>query len=325
MNTTGQSRDLPFKFTDKELNEQSITVPFSRTMSKTDRQLPYRETNMYKKLTLHHGQRKLLLSELEFLVGHGSKSKLVVYPGAAPGSHIVYLAKMFPQHRFLLYDPRPFDPRLQRVSSVRCINSYFTDETAKEVRDKYYNTCGYLFICDIRSFVDNDISSITDDSIYNDLQMQKKWVEIMEPKMSLLKFRLPYNWEKMDYFKGEIYYQIWGPLSTTETRMVTDGKETTTYYGKQYEDIMYRFNNITRQEVYDHEVRLRDVPGIDYCYDCKAEIEVIKKYLAMKGTSKPIHEVMNDITKVVKRPLNRSYHGLVLAKDKSIQDRLLML
>ena len=46
---------------------------------------------------LHYGQRKLLISEIEFVVKHGVGRKIVVYVGAASGTHILILAQMFPE------------------------------------------------------------------------------------------------------------------------------------------------------------------------------------------------------------------------------------
>ena len=58
--------------------------------------------------TVHIGQRKLLIGEVLFMTHYGSKSKTVVYIGAAGGSHIPALCELFPEHKFLLYDPAPF-------------------------------------------------------------------------------------------------------------------------------------------------------------------------------------------------------------------------
>ena len=45
---------------------------------------------------LHWGQRKLLLSEIEFLTLYAAPGDLVLYAGAAPGGHIPYLARPLP-------------------------------------------------------------------------------------------------------------------------------------------------------------------------------------------------------------------------------------
>jgi len=60
------------------------------------------------KYACHSGQRKLLLTEIEFLTYVKPKLpdlKLVVYAGSAPCEHISILLKMFPDLKFLLVDP----------------------------------------------------------------------------------------------------------------------------------------------------------------------------------------------------------------------------
>ncbi len=61
---------------------------------------------------LHWGQRKLLMSEIEFLTLHATPGCVVVYAGAAPGLHCAFLSDMFPEVRqFILVDPSPFSVR----------------------------------------------------------------------------------------------------------------------------------------------------------------------------------------------------------------------
>jgi hypothetical protein len=75
---------------------------------------------------VHWGQRKLLLSEIEFLTHYAEPGITVVYAGAAPGTHIPYLAGLFPGVSFVLVDPNKFNC----VSSGRIVvrQEYFTHE-----------------------------------------------------------------------------------------------------------------------------------------------------------------------------------------------------
>lgn len=61
--------------------------------------------------TVHLGQRKLFLTELQFLTLQ-MKSKdnkcYVIYAGAAPSNHTYLLKKFFPNIKFILVDPRSF-------------------------------------------------------------------------------------------------------------------------------------------------------------------------------------------------------------------------
>lgn len=48
--------------------------------------------------------------------------------------------------------------------------------------------------------------------------------------------------------------------------------------------MMYHHNTVTRTSYYEHDVQCE---GIDHCYDCSAEIFILKQYLnKMSGTKK---------------------------------------
>ena len=59
------------------------------------------------KLGHHHGQRKLILNEIQFLSKIPPDS-LVVYPGSAEGNKNYYLSNLFPDMKFIMIDPNPF-------------------------------------------------------------------------------------------------------------------------------------------------------------------------------------------------------------------------
>lgn len=76
---------------------------------------------------MHWGQRKLLLSEIEFLTLFSEPGVTVVYAGAAPGTHTASLARLFPEvHQFVLVDPSPFIAKSSDRIVVR--QEYFTAE-----------------------------------------------------------------------------------------------------------------------------------------------------------------------------------------------------
>ncbi len=88
--------------------------------------LPYRENDGSFISGVHCGQLKLLLSEIEYLtriakqLKYNDKQVVVVYAGAGPGHHINMLAEMFPDFKFLLVDPTPFDLKIQRDDGTFC-------------------------------------------------------------------------------------------------------------------------------------------------------------------------------------------------------------
>ena len=117
--------------------------------------IPYKEHTC--NTNQHHGQLKLFLGELEFLMNYFSEQKdavramqhtLIVYAGAAPGNHILDLLTWLPDTYWHLYDPCEFDNRLYRHPNVKCFKTKFTDIKARD-----YSCQKTIFISDIRSTV----------------------------------------------------------------------------------------------------------------------------------------------------------------------------
>jgi hypothetical protein len=69
--------------------------------------LPYMHGTRVQKQGCHAGQRKLLLSEIEFLSTCGGRDAegLTIYVGSAPCEKLPVLLDLFPRRRFLLIDP----------------------------------------------------------------------------------------------------------------------------------------------------------------------------------------------------------------------------
>lgn len=152
-----------------------------------------------------------------------------------------------------------------------------------------YNDYIRLFISDIRRAgpgvgLDDDL---IEKEVLEDMRSQEIWYRNLKPYKSLLKFRLPYienrNVEKtkLKYLDGDIYFQIWPPGSSSETRLcVAENAAQKEYDCVKYENQMFRFNTIDRVQCYFHDV---DIPGLDHCYDCRAEVFVLKEYLKHKN------------------------------------------
>jgi len=322
--TTSKSSASPnAKLTSLEVEqkETKIDVPFTRLLDmKKSRQMPYRETRGEVRLNIHIGQRKLLLTEIEFLTLHGDLSDLVVYAGAAHGTHIKYLSELFPEHYFDLYDPGRFI--VKESDRITIFNGYFLDENAKS-----YQGEPTLLISDIRSVqkqntATGEISDEWEGEIIQNMEMQAKWAQIMQPKMIMFKFRLPYNPGATKYLSGQIYWQAWAPQASTETRLITNQyQKTETYDHDTYNDICFRFNRITRSQWYEHDIPLDQVPGLDHCYDCRTEIHILNEYLkkyhsdrltTQKARNQEIVKMMNRITDELGKSarLNQPPHGL---------------
>ena len=95
--------------------------------------LPYRRRSGESKSVCHWGQRKLILSEIEFFTEYVILKcpTLVIYAGAAPGHHIPLLSEMFPNVHFLLFDPSAFE--IEETDRIRIFNEFFTEELARQL------------------------------------------------------------------------------------------------------------------------------------------------------------------------------------------------
>ena len=203
-----------FQKKNRELNN------LDRFVQKDTPTLKYQRRIGEAKTVDHWGQRKLLMSEIEFLTLEAKKNTVVIYAGAAPGNHTNYLAAMFPEViKWILVDPAPFETK--ETPTIEIINDFYTDKLAIEQAKVYSNNPSFhlLFICDIRSM---DFSMPDEDKerrVVIDMEAQKKWVELLNPSCSMLKFRLPYQSGITNYLDGKIFYPVWGGRTTTETRL----------------------------------------------------------------------------------------------------------
>lgn len=235
----------------------------------------------------HWGQRKLMLSEIQFFTNYWNPqthpTPLCVYAGAATGTHIPFLSDLFPTFTFHLYDPSPFS--IQETDKIRIFtgqNGYFTTEIARQYKEGRKNI---FFVSDIRTadwrqnykdqckakghdpsdfLLDEEHKSIsrtssqtTEQQVWNDMLMQQEWVMEMDPEHALLKFRLPWPVDATDqnveYLKGTVYWQAWAPHTSTETRLKPIRNETTHLYEKmswsilKYEEQCFHHNIVTRE------------------------------------------------------------------------------
>jgi hypothetical protein len=252
---------------------------YIRIMDETIPRSPYRRRNEEKKSVVHNGQRKLLIAEIEFLTRFSylyPGVDKVLYVGAAPGTHINYLSKLFSGFTFYLYDKSEF--KLKKRHNIEIFNKYFTD---KDIKDYPYEK-DIFFISDIRR-------SEKEESIEEDMKIQENWVKKIRPAASSLKFRLPYDQDKLvKYMQGDNYLPVFGTKTTTETRLFIDIDEINVhkeYDSRAHEEQMFYFNTVLRPSVYPNPVPNMSI-GLDYCYDCTSEVYVLWKYLKFRGNFK---------------------------------------
>lgn len=302
-------------------------LDFSDNMNDTSLQLPYNKHFKGEKLT-HMGQRKLLLSEIQLLTEYYRMyydvetdiHPVVMYVGGSPGNHLVFLHKMFPYVKFILIDGalKPgFDERLASITFKRkkvfeLHVKMFTDEMCAEYVTKFKKN-NLVFVSDIRS--SNKDTILFEAQVAGDMELQKKWIDLLQPRLSMIKFRPVYldaqlsydvertlkeikniksnfaiwkNFPNITFYEGTILFQIWARSISGETRFMVhqrDLKTSKEYEFTAYEEIMSFHNNYTRVykfvkgvDEFDSFLKKEDNKYCD-CYDCVGELKIFKNYL----------------------------------------------
>lgn len=266
-----------FTFSDLIIHNDSPRLPYKRRETKT-------------KKAIHWGQRKLLLSEIQFFTLYWDPrdipNPICVYAGAAPGIHIPFLSEMFPRFVFHLYDPALFE--IKETDRIKLFNEYFTDEVA----NRYADRNDIFFVSDIRTTnyeekfkkalsaagitkFDNKgnpigppnlvkeiwdkANAVNEDQIWGDMNMQQDWVLMMNPEHALLKLRFPYSPDgsniNLNYLSGTVYWQIWPGPTSTETRLkpIRNARgvyEHTIWSNIQYEQWAFYHNTVERENIF---------------------------------------------------------------------------
>jgi hypothetical protein len=238
--------------------------------------------NFEYKIPNHWGQRKLLLAEIYFLTQiYEDKEIIVIYAGAAPGTHLPILVSMFPKITFHLYDPKRFDSCLNLYNNVIVnlyydnINyrpkegknkkyGYFTTDVAEWYANEYFDKgIDFYFISDIRTvpksinYSSNDFTSKFEKEVMRNQTEQMNWISIMKPRLSMLKFKTPYPTIGKDqyykYLRGQIHLQVWSPTSSSETRLFVslDDLDYTGWYDVVCYERKLAYYNYLRQHTFN--------------------------------------------------------------------------
>jgi cap2 methyltransferase/cap3/cap4 methyltransferase len=236
----------------------------------------------------HRGQTKLCAGELEAITRALRRCpglKYVLYAGAAPGEHLVFLAEAFPQLEIHGVDPaefrvhrrfKAFPDTRKRIFTTRGL---FTDELAREWKARAHET---IFFSDIRS--GDHSQEEFEHEVWQNMQMQLGWWRIMNPAAAMFKFRLPYTDGKVSsacpYLDGEILLQPFGPNTSTEGRLFVWADASERLYDSiAYEDFYFWLNNIVREWAsFDCGFDLGLVDGLCRCFDCSRLVQIFREY-----------------------------------------------
>lgn len=219
---------------------------------------------------LHKGQLKLFTNELIFLLFHcfekpSNNKKIVLYIGAGPGDHLIYLTKMFPDIEWHLFDDH-FNPTLKSIENIKLFTHYFSEKDISFYKDIAKNKEYDLYlISDIRnlSFNSKNWHYEEEFKIMEDMEVQKNWVVNIKPKYSMLKFRLPFPEKEIIqkigtsfvYLDGIVYKQPWAKEKSIETRLVVPYDFKFKHWDIQkYEQQMFYHNVTTRRLKYKFSI-----------------------------------------------------------------------
>jgi len=291
----------PLYFSHLTENYKKSEAPLNRILKENAPELKYERRRFDFKKTIHWGQMKLHLSEIEFLNLVYQEYKKIetnkllyfIYAGAAPGHHIKFLHNMFPDIKFELYDPNPFKISNNEYINIHTgeLDGYFTNENARYWKQENHPDKYIVFCSDIRT------EPATPENVKQNMDMQLNWWKIMNPELSMFKFRLPWTDENSDekdyteYPKGNIYIQVYPGHTSTETRLVIKKNAPIIRYNNaKYENQLFYHNKISRNLYYDNILGELNIQrdGICNCYDCVSLINIIKQYLEIVHDQKNI-------------------------------------
>lgn len=252
------------------------------------KRVSYKESKTLYKIKMkdiHLGQLKLLISEILFLAKYAKNGNKVLYVGAAPGIHIYQLAIMFPKLKFDLWDPVVFE--IKDHPNIKKFNRFFKDTDAEKYISEGDNI---LFMSDIRNLKMGEFRKFKDEKeritemdvlIINDMDMQKKWVQTINPIAAYLKFRIPYVKEVLTYFKGTIYLQPYSPASTETRLLTTNYKDFKDYNSKEFDEKLAYFNCCMRATESKRWKKMMDKHHILNIWDNAYTLDILDYYLRM--------------------------------------------
>lgn len=262
-----------------------------------------------KKDTIHNGQRKLLMSEIEFFINEyhklDNREKICIYIGASAGAttsiHTYTLIRMFPEFTYHLYDTGGFYEKLYKLPNVKIFRRYFTDKDSKKYKNKNVFMISDMRDLDIGNAKDKENTLKQNSIVEGDMKIQMKFYQDINPKSALLKFRLPWQPGKTKYLDGDIYYQVWQGKHSSETRLIPNGKMKV-YDNTGYEERLFYFNTETRFRYYPHDYKC-----YGHCFDCMSEITILENYIKVRGINSNVCDVARQITEELsfysKRPV----------------------
>ncbi|AYV82697.1 MAG: hypothetical protein Hyperionvirus2_65 [Hyperionvirus sp.] len=204
------------------------------------------------------------------------------------------------------------------------------------------------FWSDIRTNILGRESPSDIDILWNSAQ-QYTWIKAIEPKASMTKFRCTYFQDRLTYktmpnlneylksltdnsfdlakaagidfisnymdetmifLDGAANIQPWGPINTTETRIVNeDHFKLKKYICDDIEEKYFYYNNIDRTMVKHHNPYADKNVGFDHCNDCSLEGKIWNDYLTKYSDKSSVIDNVRQLINILGKPLKQNGHG----------------
>jgi len=141
--------------------------------------LKYQQNKNLTKTSIHIGQRKLFLSELQFLnnsLNNINDEAFIIYPGGAPSNHIWNLHKLYPNVKIILIDPNEY---LIYIDHFHNYHYYYSNKENLPIVYLRYTDINmyklknldkkYIKFYDLKDKTEKIINKLTDDQNQNEL------------------------------------------------------------------------------------------------------------------------------------------------------------
>ncbi len=385
------------------IDDMSKKHPVIIKLNDINHTLKYENIKDNKNMGLHIGQRKLLLTEVQFLTKYNT-AKYCIYAGSAPSNKTHLLSNMFPNIKFILVDPNIFEILLTRnnkthrnekhddiihlysgyptQSNVYKFNKKISNINKKERKDmlKFIETSKHkiyiwedymndslsdflkdlgnlLFISDIRTSLDGTQKPKDFDIVWN-RSMVHNWISVLQPEMSMVKFRIPYYNEKRtfanyktiyaddfelskkykvdfekNYFnnifrmsKAELYIQPWKGHTSAEMRGYIAKKDIfniITYDTHNIENRIFYYNSVVRV-MYHINKNANQKLHFCNCNDCAIENKIWVDYIKTYKKKQNVHYFVNMANKSTSRNLSKVHNNTVFAPiDAHMLERMM--
>uniref|UniRef100_A0A0G4I4U5 Uncharacterized protein n=1 Tax=Chromera velia CCMP2878 TaxID=1169474 RepID=A0A0G4I4U5_9ALVE len=161
----------------------------------------------------------------------------------------------------------------------------------------------FLFVSDARTADWQEMSPEENEkAVEADNKAVKRWLDLLSPDAALLKFRLPYGEGVSEFPAGDVMLPVWGPPTTTETRLLVPStslsscplsqrKGKTQFDHSKYGNQMFYFNTETRVHVYPVAKEIRSAAlaaqhPLDGCFDCASEVSILSRYVSLMACNR---------------------------------------